>query len=145
MFAAFTRLGCGFHDLLHPCDGMHVCTDQTSVYTLIQKFRGNGVRTHVTSKGKNPLYRRLRGGSTSRRAASPTHFRLSYSGPLSPSVSLPPSRFACLYLFMSTSAHTFSKLFINIVRSNSNLKRKAHELRIDLEQQTTVRRVIVLP
>ena len=52
---AFTHLGHERQDLLSPCDGRHVCTDQTSVYTLIRKsFGGNGVRTHVNSKGKIP-------------------------------------------------------------------------------------------
>ena len=38
---------------------MHVCTDSTSVYTLIRKsFGGNGVRTYANSQGKNPLYRK---------------------------------------------------------------------------------------
>ena len=32
-----------------------------------ERFFGNGVRTHVNSKGKNPVYRRLRGGSNPRR------------------------------------------------------------------------------
>ena len=41
---AFTRLEHERQDLLSPCDEMHVCTDQTSVYSLIRKsFGGNGV------------------------------------------------------------------------------------------------------
>ena len=52
---AFTRLGHECQDLLSPCGRMHVCTYKTSVYTLTQKsFWGNGVRTHVNSKGKMP-------------------------------------------------------------------------------------------
>ena len=35
--SAFTRLGHKCQDLLSPCDEMYVCTDQTSIYTLIQK------------------------------------------------------------------------------------------------------------
>ena len=35
MEPAFIRLGHELQDLLSPCDGMHVSTDQTSVYTLI--------------------------------------------------------------------------------------------------------------
>ena len=55
LLPAFTRLGHERQDLLSPCDGMHVCTDKTSVYTLIRKISGwNGVRTHVNSKGKIP-------------------------------------------------------------------------------------------
>ena len=52
---AFICLGCECQDLLSPCDGMHVCTDLISVYTLIRKLLGNGVRTHVNSKGKIPF------------------------------------------------------------------------------------------
>ena len=64
LLAAFTRLGHKCQDLWSPCDEMHVCTDLTSVYTLIRKrffFLGGGggwgevgVRTHVNSKGKIP-------------------------------------------------------------------------------------------
>ena len=44
LLPAFTRLGHECQDLLSPCDEMHVCTDYTSVYTLIRKgFGGNGV------------------------------------------------------------------------------------------------------
>ena len=55
LLLAFTRLGHVSQDLWSPCDGMHVCTDQTSVYILIRKsFGGNGVRTHINTKGKMP-------------------------------------------------------------------------------------------
>ena len=55
LLPTFTRLGHERQDLLSPCDEMHVCTDKTSVYTLIRKsFGGNGVWTHVNSKGKIP-------------------------------------------------------------------------------------------
>ena len=51
LLLAFTRLGHERQDLLSLCDEMHVCTD----YTLIRKsFGGNGVWTHVNSKGKIP-------------------------------------------------------------------------------------------
>ena len=58
-----------------------------SLYSHPKEFWGSGVRTHVNSKGKYPST----GGSeevqtrdaASRRTASPTHYRLSYSGPLS--------------------------------------------------------------
>ena len=44
LLPAFTRLGHERQDLLSPCDKMHVCKDQTSVYTLIRRsFGGNGV------------------------------------------------------------------------------------------------------
>ena len=56
LLPAFTCLGHEGQDLLSPCKEMHVCTDYSSVYSRIQKFfLGNGVRTHVNSKGKSPL------------------------------------------------------------------------------------------
>ena len=69
LLPAFTRLGHERQDLLSPCDEMHVCTDQTSVYTLIRRsFWGNGVWTHVNSKGKIPSTENVpRGGSNPRR------------------------------------------------------------------------------
>ena len=51
---------CECQDLLSPYDEMHVCTDQTSVYSLIRKsFGGNGVRTLVNSKGKITSTRKI--------------------------------------------------------------------------------------
>ena len=40
LLLAFTRPGHECEDLLSPCDGMHVCTHYTSVYTLIRKSFG---------------------------------------------------------------------------------------------------------
>ena len=40
LLPAFTRLGHERQDLLSPCDEMHVCTDWTSVYTLIRRSFG---------------------------------------------------------------------------------------------------------
>ena len=37
LLPAFTRLGHECQALLSTCDGMHVCTDKTSVHTLIGK------------------------------------------------------------------------------------------------------------
>ena len=37
LLPAFIRLGHECQDLLSPRDGMHVCTDSTSVYALIRK------------------------------------------------------------------------------------------------------------
>ena len=60
LLPAFTCLGHERQDLLSPCKGMHVCTDQTSVYTLIWKnFLGNGGRTHVNSAETSPLPDRI--------------------------------------------------------------------------------------
>ena len=80
LLPAFTRLGHERQDHFSPCDGMHVCTDYTSVYTLIRKSVGGlEPETMLTPRGKTST-----GGSNdvSHRAASPTHYRLSYSGPL---------------------------------------------------------------
>ena len=53
----FTHLGHECQDLLSPWDGMHMCTDKTAIYTLIQKSfgggGGGGVRTHVIFKGNH--------------------------------------------------------------------------------------------
>ena len=40
LLPAFTCSGHERQDLLSPCDEMHVCTDKTSVYTLIPKEMG---------------------------------------------------------------------------------------------------------
>ena len=37
LLPAFTHLGHESHNILSLCDGMHVCTDQSSVNALIQK------------------------------------------------------------------------------------------------------------
>ena len=58
-----------------------MCTD----YTSSKRVVGNGVRTHVSSKGKKPSlgvsWEGRTGDVASRKTASPTHYRLSYSGP----------------------------------------------------------------
>ena len=51
LLLAFTRLGHECQDLLSLCDGMHVCTDSRFML-LPERVLGNGVRTHVNSKGK---------------------------------------------------------------------------------------------
>ena len=81
LLLAFTHLGHECQDLLSLCHRMHVCTDYTSVYTLIwNSFRVNGVRTHANSKGKFPSTGKiLRGGSNPWRCismtVSPTHYQ----------------------------------------------------------------------
>ena len=59
LLPAFTRLGHECQNLLSPCDGMHVCTDQTSVYTLIRKSCG-GMESEpmLPPREKNPFYRK---------------------------------------------------------------------------------------
>ena len=79
LLPVFIHLGHECLDLLSPCDGVHVCTR----FILSSERVENGVRTHVNSKGKNPLYRKEGGtrDTASRWTASPTYYRLSYSGP----------------------------------------------------------------
>ena len=43
LLPAFICLGHELQDLLSPCDGVHACTNQTSVYALIRKsLKGGG-------------------------------------------------------------------------------------------------------
>ena len=54
LLLAFAHLGNECQDLLSPCNGMHVCTDKASVYTLIQKsFRGMESEPMLTPGGKS--------------------------------------------------------------------------------------------
>ena len=84
LLPAFTHLG-------HECDGMHVCTDYTSVYTLIWKtwsWEGNWVRTHVNSEEKiTSTTKILLGGGSNlqcciKQDSEPNTLPMSYSGPL---------------------------------------------------------------
>ena len=51
LLPAFTRLGHECRGLLSPCTGVHVCTDKTSIYILIQKnFGGMESETKLTSR-----------------------------------------------------------------------------------------------
>ena len=64
-----------------------MCTQSRPQFILSsERFLGNGMRTHVNSKGKLPSTGGSDEGQTrdvvSRRTASPTHYRLSYIGPL---------------------------------------------------------------
>ena len=87
LLPAFTHLG---QDFSNPCDRMQVCRLDLGLHTYPKEFWGNGVRTHVNSKGKIAST----GGSdedqirtaASCRTASPTHYQLSYSGPRSRSI-----------------------------------------------------------
>ena len=85
---ALTHLGHECQDLLSLCDGMHVGTDETSVYTLIRKsFGENEVRTHVNSKGKSPLLEKFSEedgmhDTASRKTGSPTHYQQAIPAPM---------------------------------------------------------------
>ena len=89
LLPAFTHLGHECQDLLSCCDGKHVCTDKTSVYTFIRKSLGggNGVRTHVNSKGKSSLLEKIlpRGGSNlqccTEQDSEPSTLPTTYCGP----------------------------------------------------------------
>ena len=90
LLTAFTRLGHECQDLLSPCDGMHVCTHQTSVYTLIRKsFRGMELELMLAPREKSPLPEKSSSekdrthDAASRRTASPTLYQLNSSGPRS--------------------------------------------------------------
>ena len=101
LLPAFTLPRYECSDLWSPCDGMHLGLYWNSVYTLHpSQFLGNGVRTQFNSKEKNPLPEGskecLIREAASSRIASPTHYRLSYSGPLFQSMSVCSVSLACL-------------------------------------------------
>ena len=58
LLLAFTHLGHECQDILGPCDGMCVCTDKMSVYTLIQKSFGGMKSEPMFTPRKNPLNRK---------------------------------------------------------------------------------------
>ena len=72
LLPAFTHLGHECQDLLSLCNGMHVCTNWTSVYTLIERVLGNEVRTQVNSKGKIPSTTKFTLPVAQRRVEPPT-------------------------------------------------------------------------
>ena len=56
LLPAFTHLGHECQDLLSSCDGMYVCTDYTSVYTLIRKsVQGMESKAMAAPREKSPL------------------------------------------------------------------------------------------
>ena len=90
LLLAFTRLGHECQDLLSSCDRMHVCTDQTSVYTLTrERFRGMESEPMLTPREKSPLPEKSSSeedrthDAASHRTASPTHYQLGYLSPQS--------------------------------------------------------------
>ena len=56
LLPTFTRLGHECQDLLSLCNGMHRL--DLGLYSHPKEFGGNGVRTHVNSKGKIPSTRK---------------------------------------------------------------------------------------
>ena len=85
--ATFPLCGwCMLGDLLSPCDGMHDCTDYTSVYTLIRKsLWGMESEAMLTPRENSPLpqtQRRVEPATlhhTGQRATG-THYQLSSKG-----------------------------------------------------------------
>ena len=79
LLPAFTHLGHQCQDLLSPCDKMHVCTDYTSGYTLIQKSFGEMESEPMLTPGeKSPLSEKFSPedwiqDAASSKTASPTH------------------------------------------------------------------------
>ena len=56
LLPAFTHVGHEYQDLLSLCNEMHVCTDYTSVYTLIQKsFWGMESESMLTPRENSPV------------------------------------------------------------------------------------------
>ena len=56
LLPAFTRLGHERQDRLSPCDGMHVSTDKTSIYILVQdSLRGKESEPMLTPRKKSAL------------------------------------------------------------------------------------------
>ena len=89
LLPAFTRLGHECQDLLSPCDGMHVCTDWTTVYTLIRKSFGRmESEPMLTPREKSPLPEKSSSEEdrthdpASHRTASPTRYQLSIPAPI---------------------------------------------------------------
>ena len=79
LLPAFTRLGHKCQDLWSPCGGMHVCTDKTSVCTLIRKSCwGMESEPKLTPREKIPSTGSSEQDQTcaaaSRRTASLTHY-----------------------------------------------------------------------
>ena len=89
LLPAFIHLEHDCHDLMNPCDGMHMCTDHTSVYTFIRKsFGGMELELMLTPREKFPLPEKKFSSedgthnAASSRTASPTLYqRVEYSSP----------------------------------------------------------------
>ena len=88
LLPAFTHLGHEHQDLLSLSDGRHVCTDYTSVYTVIQKSLGGMESEPMLSPREiYPLQQKnfCRGGVNPQRCtkqdSEPNTLPMSYSGP----------------------------------------------------------------
>ena len=88
LLPAFTWLGHEHQDLMSLCDGMHVCTDLTPVYTFIRKsFWGMETEPMLTPREKSPLPEKISPeedrthNAASSRTASPTHYQRTIPAP----------------------------------------------------------------
>ena len=105
-----------------------------ALYSHPKEFWGNGVRTHVNSKGKMPYT----GGSeedqtrdaASHKTSNPTHYRLSYSGPqqYQPTIcNTSCTQFYIIYrIFVMSVNH---KAPIQMTGSTTNFKHKILNMR----------------
>ena len=82
LLQAFTRLGHERQDLLSPCNGMHMCTDYTSIHIVIRKsFGGMEPEPMLTPREKSPLPEKFSPeedqthNAASSRTVSPTHYQ----------------------------------------------------------------------
>ena len=55
LLLAFTCLGHERQDLLSPCDGMHVCTDDLGLCSHLKEFWGVESEPMLTPREKSPL------------------------------------------------------------------------------------------
>ena len=88
LLTAFARPGHECQHLLSPCDEIYVCTDYTSVYTLIRKnFGGMESEPMLTPREKFPLPEKFSSeedrtrDAASNRTASPTHCQRAIPAP----------------------------------------------------------------
>ena len=85
LLPAFTRLGHERQDLLSPCDEMHVMHRlDLGLYSHPKEFLGNGVWTHVNSKGKIPSKGKISPGEDRTRDAvdsEPKHYQRAIPAP----------------------------------------------------------------
>ena len=87
VFHPFTRLGHECQDLWSPCDGMHMCTDQTSLYTLARKSLGEWNQNMLTPTEKSLAQEKFSSeedrthDAASSRTASPTRYQRAIPAP----------------------------------------------------------------
>ena len=94
LLPAFTRQGHEYQDLESMLWNACVHRLDLSLYSHPKEFLGNGVRSYVDSKRKIPSTRGSEADQThntaSHKTASPIHYPLSYSGPMSLNANMHP-------------------------------------------------------